>query len=588
VRDESRLSELADALADGLDVDWDEAEKQSTDVSDSTLIRELRVVAAIAGMSRQEMPKETPITDQPQTWGHLRLIAVVGTGAFGTVYRAWDTHLEREVALKVIPARPCDDSSETSRALKEARLLAKLHHPNVVTVYGADCHDGTFGLWMQLIKGRTLDEVLRFHGPMGAREATSIAVDICRALAAVHGAGLLHRDIKASNVMREDGGRIVLMDFGAGRHTAAAEDPAVVLVGSPLYLAPELFLGAKPSAASDIYSVGVLLHHLVTGRYPVEANEIQEIVSCHEQGRRQSLRDVRPDLPIAFISVIDRALSRDPAERFASAGAFGAAIAATGGIPYGPDSEPHRDDTSPRWIRRGAVAAVAIVALATGAMFLRNERSDERGVPAVAPAAPPVVREVPADAPGTYRVDARFFTVRNGVNVPLAADSRVAPGENIFMTLDLSRPAFAYVINQDDYGEAYVLFPLPGQEPANPLPASRTNRLPGGRENDELFWQVTSAGGREHFLLFVAPERLTAFEQVLTALPRAEEGRPVLSAQLPKDALGTIRGVGGLTTSAQTPTPTDSQLAALQPIAAGGETANGLWARQITFQNPGK
>jgi hypothetical protein len=144
------------------------------------------------------------------------------------------------------------------------------------------------------------------------------------------------------------------------------------------------------------------------------------------------------------------------------------------------------------------------------------------------------------------------------------------------------------VINQDDNGEAYVLFPLPGQEPANPLPASRTNRLPGGRENDELFWQVTSAGGREHFLLFVAPERLTAFEQVLTALPRAEEGRPVLSAQLPKDALGTIRGVGGLTTSAQTPTPTDSQLAALQPIAAGGETANGLWARQITFQNPGK
>lgn len=586
MRDESRLRELADALAEGSDVNWDEVEKLSTDAGETTLIRELKVVAAIAGMARQDVPKETPVIDQPlQTWGHLRLLGVIGTGSFGTVYRAWDTHLEREVALKVIPPRARDGASEISRALKEARLLAKVHHHNVVTVYGADCHDGVFGLWMELIKGRTLEEFLKFHGPMGAREATSMAVDICRALAAVHSVGLLHRDIKASNVMREDGGRIVLMDFGAGRHIAANEGPAVALVGTPLYLAPELFSGAKPSAASDIYSLGVLLHHLVTGRYPIEAKEIREIASSHEQGRRQSLQDARPDLPTAFISVVERALSRNPTERFSSAGAFGAAIAATGGIPYQPDPESRPDRLRHRWITSGAIAAVAIVAIAAGALLLRNWRSE----PITSASVQPVVREVSTDTPGTYRVDARFFTVRDGVDLPLAADSVVAPGEPVFMTLELSQPAFAYVINQDDKGEAYVLFPLPGQELTNPLPASRPNRLPGSRENDPLFWQVTSPGGREHFLLFVAPERLTAFEQVLKALPRAEEGRPVLSAQLPKDALGTIRGVGGLTTSTQAPAGGGSQqLAALPSIVSGGETANGLWARQITFQNPTK
>ena len=134
-------------------------------------------------------------------------------------------------------------------------------------MYGADEHDGRVGLWTEFVRGESLDAVGRSaHGPLGAREAALVGLDVCRALAAVHGAGLVHRDVKAQNVMREAGGRIVLMDFGTGAEIAGAH---ARLAGTPLYLAPEIFAGEPAtSLQSDIYSVGVLLFYLVTGAFP--------------------------------------------------------------------------------------------------------------------------------------------------------------------------------------------------------------------------------------------------------------------------------------------------------------------------------
>src|SRR5262249_5258595 len=148
---------------------------------------------------------------------HLRVLERLGSGSYGDVYRAWDTRLHCDVALKL--ARPMRGmpSFDESRALREARMLARVQHRNIVKVFGADSHDGRFGLWMELISGRTLAETVETQGPMGAQEAAHIGIEVCHALAAVHAAGLLHRDVKATNVMRENGGRIVLMDFGAGR-----------------------------------------------------------------------------------------------------------------------------------------------------------------------------------------------------------------------------------------------------------------------------------------------------------------------------------------------------------------------------------
>jgi serine/threonine protein kinase len=150
-------------------------------------------------------------------WGPLEIRRTIGQGRFGTVHVAWDPALEREVALKILR-----NANQSSAVIQEARLLARVRHPNVVTVYGVAQHENAVGLWMELVEGQTLKQVLAARGVLGAQEAALIGIDLCRAVAAVHKAGLLHRDIKVQNVMREAGGRIVLMDFGAGKIRAEA------------------------------------------------------------------------------------------------------------------------------------------------------------------------------------------------------------------------------------------------------------------------------------------------------------------------------------------------------------------------------
>ena len=144
---------------------------------------------------------------------------------------------------------------------------------------------------------------------------------MCEALAAVHSAGLLHRDVKAQNVMRDRSGRVVLMDFGTGRLRELPDEAAVAdLAGTPLYMAPELFSGGAAATQTDVYSVGVLLFRLVTGSFPLPARSLAEVRLGHEQNRAKRLRDERSDLPSAFVSIVERALARDPARRYTSAG----------------------------------------------------------------------------------------------------------------------------------------------------------------------------------------------------------------------------------------------------------------------------
>jgi eukaryotic-like serine/threonine-protein kinase len=255
-------------------------------------------------------------------WAHLRLIEEIGRGGFGRVYRAWDTTLAREVALKLV-AIPELDAEAASEVLHEGRMLARVRHPNVVTVYGALQIGQEFGLWMELVRGRSLADVVRKDGPLGAEEAAVVALSVCRALAAVHVTGLVHRDVKAQNVMREAGGRILLMDFGAGWDPALPVSQSLGRApGTPNYMAPEVIAGDHATPSSDIYSVGVLLYFLVTGRHPFEGRTLAEIAVGQGLRRRRLLADDRPDLPEGFMRVVDRALAIDPKDRFASAGAL--------------------------------------------------------------------------------------------------------------------------------------------------------------------------------------------------------------------------------------------------------------------------
>ncbi len=261
----------------------------------------------------------------PATWGSLTVLEPVGKGGFAKVYRARDA-LKRDVALKLFPVTPENAAALSSRVLREGSLLAKINHRNVVVVHGVEQSNGFVGLWMEFIHGRTMEDELRTRGPLGAEEATLIGVDLCRALAAVHGRGLVHRDIKAQNVMREEGGRTVLMDFGAGTELTAGLHGLLDMAGTPLYLAPELFGGRPATRASDIYSLGVLLYRMVTREFPVAGADRTEIDRAHREGRVKRLRDARPDLPTSFIQTVERALSPNPAERPQTAGELEAAL----------------------------------------------------------------------------------------------------------------------------------------------------------------------------------------------------------------------------------------------------------------------
>lgn len=309
------IERFSSLICDGT-YSWDDFVVEHGDSVDAEALANLQAVWALAEYHRTA-------GDQVEEWGHLKIISHLGTGAFGDVYQAWDTRLEREVALKLL--RPLSGPQE--ELLHEGRLLAQIRHPNIVTVYGADEHDGMVGIWMELIRGRTLFEWVSDNGPLGPREAQGFAIDLCAAVAAVHAKGLLHRDIKAQNVMRAEGGGTFLMDFGLGVREAGSSAQAA-LAGTPLYMAPELLLQERSlhTAASDIYALGVVLFYLVTGTYPVRGSTLEEIRTTHAEGNCGTLLDLRPDLPQDYRSMVDKALDADPRRRFASVGAMEQAL----------------------------------------------------------------------------------------------------------------------------------------------------------------------------------------------------------------------------------------------------------------------
>lgn len=314
------LLTAAGRIADGDVVDWVSVTGSLSTDRDRGIADELAVVQQIAAGHRALHQLLPAATDTPPNlapdrarWAHLELLNVVGRGSYGTVYRAWDPRLERLVALKLFHG-----AADPDAVMQEGRMLARVRHENVVTVYGADVIDGVAGIWMEMVHGETLDQIVRKQGPMPARDAAAAGADIARALGAIHGAGLLHCDVKAQNVVRETGGRVVLMDLGAGRLVPEARDTDHLsdVAGTPRYMAPELFVaGAMPTKATDVYSLGVLLFYLVSGKFPVDGRTLGELKRAHEKGERRSLDDVRPTLAPAFQTVVANALSTNAAVR---------------------------------------------------------------------------------------------------------------------------------------------------------------------------------------------------------------------------------------------------------------------------------
>jgi TolB-like protein/Tfp pilus assembly protein PilF len=376
---DSSAADLADAILVGRAIDWTSA-ATAVGSTDPELFRQLQVLARIAEVHRD--PQEA---DAPDTWGHLRVLDRLGAGAHGIVYRAWDPRLDREVALKLIPT--ANEAADGTAIVEEGRLLARVRHPNVLTIYGAEQIGDRIGLWMELVQGKTLEQLLQAGRTFTCEEVRCIGIEVGRALAAVHSAGLLHRDVKAHNVMLGDDGRVVLMDFGTGLDLGRSADPPA---GTPLYLAPEIFRGKPASIRSDIYSAGVLLYRLLTGAYPVTGQTVGDLRRRHEAANVAD-RAALPSVPRALSRVVRRALQTDPDARYASANELASALESAGAKSW-------RRNT----VYAAAIAASVVLVASTAGPALRGRLRDANAnaglsaaLPAPAAAATPIIAVLP-------------------------------------------------------------------------------------------------------------------------------------------------------------------------------------------------
>jgi hypothetical protein len=397
VNSDDKTHAIAARIADGSGIDWPASDSSVADSDERGVLDQLRAIAVLAALHRAPLDRPGDGSSPADShWGPLTLVARIGEGHFGQVYRAWEPRLQRQVALKLLHAASPSTASPT-RAIEEARLLARVRHPNVLTVYGAECLDGQVGIWTEFIEGCTLEALLAERGPLPAEDVIAIGLDLCRALAAVHEAGLLHRDVKAQNVMRETGGRIVLMDFGTGQDLERMPAREGDLSGTPLYLAPEIFAGGRPSVASEVYALAVLLFYLSTGRYPVPGRTLDDVRAGHRDRHPTHVRDTRPNRPEALSAAIERGLVVDPSARYESVRAFETALERALAV-----SAQTGATQTPRWTSRRLVTtlalALSIVGVAVLGWTLNIGRLGVRRQPAVTPPNAPPAQVTPAPA----------------------------------------------------------------------------------------------------------------------------------------------------------------------------------------------
>jgi serine/threonine protein kinase len=585
------LERVAGAVSDGTPVDWGREKAATPELSEELFqLSQLEKIGEAHGgvdttsealTQSADSAHGTSMSDEPGepamvSWDRLRVLAKVGQGTGGKVYRAFDPALQMEVALKRRRRDPAWSRNMARTLVDEGRRLARVRHPNVLVVHGAAEYEGWVGIWTDFVRGKSLEEYLGQAGLLSAREAALIGLDLCRALAAVHAAGLVHRDVKPSNVMREDGGRIILADFGSTGETPSPIDSSGGFHGTPLYMSPEQLRNEAAGASADLYGLGVLMYRMVSGRYPIEAKSLQELEAKHRAGEFVPLRERRADLPLDFVAVVERATASDPRNRFRSAAEMERALAATiGAAPVLRDQPP-----IPRWIRRIAplVGAAAVVGIVLAIIFWPHPVPDP-----VPPVPNPIEDHV---APPALTATVTLFRRSDGRRVPLSATGgRIAPGDRISMEVRGTEPMYLYVLDDDNEGSPFVLFPLPGLEATNPLEAGVRHQLPG-RQNDSLmnYWIVTSPAANERVIAIASRGPLDEMESVVRTLPPVERGRKVRYARVGDQALIRLRGIGGM--EAEPIQPENSRVLLDQAIRRLTERGKGdVWVWETNLQN---
>ena len=356
--------------------------------------------------------------------GRYRMADVLGRGGMAVVYLARDDELERPVAIKVLARHLADDPVFRDRFLREARLAARLSHPNIVQIYDAGEDHGDPYIVMECVEGRSLADELESSGALDPARVVDLGLQVCAGLEHAHAAGLVHRDIKPGNLLLGERDTVKIADFGIAR---AAETTRLTQMGSVLgtaaYLAPEQALGEEVTAAADIYSLGCVLFECLTGRTPYVFDTLAELAVKHREEPITPVRELRPEIPEELEAVVMRSLARNPEYRPPSAAALGRDLAgattddvtrplpqASGTPASDVRTEPlrqpaRRDEKAPtldrRWILWATILLLVIAAIVIGVIGL--EGGDDSGASGNAPP----TRVEPAQQTGDPSTDAQ-------------------------------------------------------------------------------------------------------------------------------------------------------------------------------------
>lgn len=259
-----------------------------------------------------------------QNVGNYEILRELGRGGMGVVYKAHETSLNRMVALKVLPAHLAVDEQFLGRFNREARAVAALNHPNIVTVYAVGEDRGTHFIAMEYVKGVTVAQMMRQSGPLHPDRALQIILDAAEALDLAHKRGIVHRDIKPQNVMIDEAGRVKVMDFGLARAVASESNLTAdgALLGTPMYMSPEQCEGRPADHRSDIYSLGVVLYEMLTGTSPFTANTPLAIMRQIVDRPFPDIRQTSTMVPDSVAAIVNKMVAREPGQRYQSSAAL--------------------------------------------------------------------------------------------------------------------------------------------------------------------------------------------------------------------------------------------------------------------------
>ncbi|HYP47388.1 MAG TPA: protein kinase [Thermoleophilaceae bacterium] len=337
--------------------------------------------------------------------GRFRLEEKIGSGGMSTVYKAFDPTLERWVAIKLMHRDISTDPDQLERFRREARAVARLNHPHVVTVIDAGEDDGTPYIVFEYVEGETLKDRIRRLGRLPVAEAIAYGIEIARALSAAHSHRLVHRDVKPQNVLIDRDGRAKVTDFGIARSLEMEGlTQAGRVLGTTDYVSPEQALGHEVTEQSDLYSLGVVLYEMLTGEVPFKADTQVAVAMKHVREPLPDVQRRRPEVAASLAGVVERAGAKETANRYATADELEhdleeelAIEAARAGETTGEATSVLRTlqgdtvDFAPgrlRHPRRALLVSLLLLALAAGAAAYFSTRTEKGAGPAVAPRSP--------------------------------------------------------------------------------------------------------------------------------------------------------------------------------------------------------